>query len=317
MRLIMMGTGSFAAPTFEGLFDTHHEIVALFTSPTVQQRSRSKVETPMRDIAVRHALPIFDPPDINSQESLELLRSFHADLFIVCDFGYILSPATLATAQLGGVNLHCSLLPKYRGAAPINWTLYNGDHETGISVIHMTPKVDAGPVIAQSPPMPIAPEETAVELKERLADLGKMYVISAIESIEAGKLHPINQDPNLVSRAPKLKKEHGHIDWNRTARQVVDHYRAMQPWPKTFTFWQHEDKEPLRLIVGPICMAECHFASPTTPPGTVIFTEKNQLVVATGEGAVELLMVQPSGKRLMTGAEFMRGYPIREGDLLI
>ena len=163
MRLVMMGTGPFAVPTFRELLVTHHTIAALVTGPVRNKPGKLVPATPMRDLAHAHGVRIFDPEDINAPSARAELAQMDADLLVVCDYGQILSAETLATARLGGINLHASLLPKYRGAAPINWALYHGETETGVSVIHMTPQVDAGPVIAQGA-TPIRPEETSVEL---------------------------------------------------------------------------------------------------------------------------------------------------------
>ena len=194
----------------------------------------------MRDVAHEFALPIFDPDDINSDEAIARLAKYKADLLIVCDYGQILSSDALATAHLGGVNLHGSLLPKYRGAAPINWAICNGEAETGVTVIHMTPRVDAGPCIAQAR-TPIDPDETAVALEARLCQIGSWLVRRTVDSLDAGRLEALPQDPALASKAPRLKKTDGRIDWNRPARAIKDQIRAMEPWPKTYTYWHRPD----------------------------------------------------------------------------
>ena len=156
----------------------------------------------MRDVAHQHTTPIFDPEDINTPESQLRLSKYNADLLVVCDYGQILASSTLATSQLGGINLHASLLPKYRGAAPINWAIYNGETKTGVTVIHMTPKVDAGPCIAQAE-TDIGPEETAVELEKRLSELGGTgWCCGTIDALKAGNLEALPQDPALASKAP-------------------------------------------------------------------------------------------------------------------
>jgi methionyl-tRNA formyltransferase len=269
----------------------------------------------MREAASEFGTPIFAPPDINTPDSREKLRGFQADLFVVCDFGQILSAETLATSRLGGVNLHSSLLPKYRGAAPIPWAIYHGEEYTGTSVIHMTPEVDAGPLIAQSPPLQIKPDETAEELEHRLAKNGAWFVRRAIDSLESGRLQALPQDPKKASKAPKLKKSHGRIDWNRTARQIFNHYRAMQPWPKTFTFWHRGEQKPLRMILGPVEVAS-EEETPDVRPGTVLRAQDDHLIVATGGGTLRIEKIQPSGKKQMEIAPFLRGYPMKPGDLL-
>lgn len=310
MRLVMMGTGPFAVPTFRKLYETEHTIVALVTGPLKNFRPGMAVG-PMRDLAHEHLTPIFDPEDINSPEGQSGLAAMEADLLVVCDYGQILSPAALATARLGGINLHASLLPKYRGAAPINWAIYHGETETGVSVIHMTPTVDAGPIIAQAA-TPIHPDETAVELEARLSEIGAWLMVRAIDTLKEGAFEAIPQDPALASKAPRLKKTDGLIDWNRPAAAIRNHVRAMEPWPKTYTFWHRESLPPLRLILGPVTVLS------RTPkgasPGTVVEAARDRLVVAAGDGAVQIHSVQPAGKRLLSTREFLNGHRVRPGD---
>ncbi len=312
MRLIMMGTGPFAVPTFRVLLQTHHEVVALVTRPTRPRRGKQPAPvTPMRDVANEHGVPVFDPEDINAEPSFELLADLDADLLVVCDYGQILSVAALAAARLGGINLHASLLPKYRGAAPINWALYHGETETGVTVIHMTPQVDAGPCIAQGRTL-IDPDETAQQLEERLAEVGAWLTVRAIDSLETGHLQALPQDPALASRAPRLKKSHGQLDWSRPAVAIKNHVRAMIPWPGTYTHWLREGGKPLRLIVNWVEVADRD--DQQADPGEIVQADDNGLVVAAGQGSVALESVQPAGKRALSVAEFLNGYPVKPGD---
>lgn len=320
MRLVMMGTGPFAVPTFRGLYETHHAIVALVTSPLRMHRGKQVAPiSPIRDVAHQHNTEIFDPETINSNESTARLQQFSADLLVVCDYGQILSTVTLATARLGGINLHGSLLPRYRGAAPINWAIYNGEVETGITVIHMTPKVDAGPCIAQAR-MPIEPDETAAELEPRMAQMGDWLVRRTIDAVELGRLEALPQDPALASRAPRLKKSDGLIDWTRPAEAIRNHVRALDPWPKTYTFWHRRDGQPMRLIPGPLTVVDSAIAGMTpkteqkTEPGTVLEATAERLIVATGVGAVQFQEIQPAGKRPMDVEQFLHGNRVLPGE---
>jgi methionyl-tRNA formyltransferase len=312
MRILMMGTGPFAVPTFRALFETHHEVIALVASPLRPQRGKELIPlSPMRDIAHQQGVPIFDPDNINDTESQIQLSQFDADLMVVCDYGQILSAETLATASMGGINLHASLLPKYRGAAPINWAIYDGERQTGVTVIHMTPRVDAGPCIAQAA-TEIEPEETAVELEVRLSELGAWLVRRTIDAMETGSMEALPQNPELASKAPRLKKTDGLIFWYRPALAIKDQIRAMEPWPKTYTFWHRKHGPPLRVIFGPVDVEE--FPEKATPPGTVLRADELGLSIATGSGAVAPQTVQPAGKRVMSVEEFLRGYPVQPGD---
>lgn len=310
MRLVMVGTGPFGVPTFEELYRTHHTVVCLVTAPLVRH-GRPVLPSPLRQIALAHGTPIFDPEDINAPASREFLSAQDADLLVVCDYGQILAPETLATARLGGINLHASLLPKYRGAAPINWAIYHGEKTTGVSVIHMTPQVDAGPIIAQGE-IEILPDETAPELEKRLAELGAWFVRRALDNLEAGLLEALPQDPRLASRAPRLKKSDGLVDWSRPAEAIRNQVRAMEPWPKTFTFWDRPGKPPLQLILGPVSVTQDVPAE--APPGTVVKADKSGIVVAAGQGGVVITQLQPAGKRMMSAEEFLRGYRLKVGD---
>jgi len=314
MRLVMMGTGPFAVPAFRALYESRHAVAALVTAPVRFHRGRKTAPvSPIRDVAHEHNTPILAPEDVNVPEALAQLVELNADLLIVCDYGQILSPKALAAARLGGVNLHGSLLPKYRGAAPVNWALYHGETETGVTVIHMTPKVDAGPCIAQAR-TDIGPEETAVELEKRLAELGAWLVRRSIDAVEAGRLEALPQNPALASRAPRLRKSDGAVDWSRPAAAIKNQVRAFQPWPTTYTFWHSTHHPVARIILGRVSVVEA--PSERVAPGTVVEAGRGRLVVAAGEGALSLEVVQPAGKRRLPVDQFLRGYRVQPGDRL-
>ncbi len=313
LRLAVMGTGPFAVPMFERLLGDGHPIVALVTRPDHNPRDRrAAVHNPMREAAQRHGLPIFEPEDVNSPQSRERIAELGAELFVVCDFGQILSRELLAVPRLGGINLHASLLPKYRGAAPIQWAIYHGESETGVSVIHMSPRLDAGPVLVQHR-TPIEPNETAAELEPRLAQLGVGAVEEAIALLAAGKATAgIVQDPGLAMKAPRLKKTDGLVDWRHSATTIYNQYRALQPWPKIFSFWHHSGAAPLRLVLESIAVRSAP-SDGSPPPGTVVATSP-ELLVACGDGAIAIERLQAAGKRSMLAAEFLRGHQIHPGD---
>ncbi len=226
MQLIMMGTGPFAVPLFRALYETRHRVAALATAPLRIHRGQP-VEpiSSIRDVAQQHGTPIVDPEDVNTPEAQARLARCNADLLVVCDYGQILSPATLSTTRRGGVNLHASLLPKYRGAAPINWAIYNGETETGVTVLEITPRIDAGGCLAQAR-VAVGPDETAAELEIRLAELGARLACETIDRLESGGIQAILQDASLVTKAPRLKKTDGAIDWSRPALAIKNQIRA-------------------------------------------------------------------------------------------
>ena len=313
MRIVVMGTGPFAVPMFESLLSSPHEVAALITRPTPSSKGREKSPpNPMRDVAERRGLAIHVPQIINSDEGLAILRELAPALLLVCDYGQILSPEILSTAALGGINLHASLLPKYRGAAPIHWALLNGERETGVTVIHMTPRLDGGPILVQRA-TPIGPGESQPELEQRLAELGIGAVQEAIDILEKwdrSSMIGALQDTAQATKAPRLKKEMGAVDWSTSAEQIRNQVRALKPWPGTFTFWHRAGQEPLRLVIDAASVVD----ATDSAPGKVVVSNDQQLVVATGAGGLSIQAIAPAGKRHMSAAEFLRGYRVRVGD---
>lgn len=321
MRLVMMGTGPFAVPTFLSLLDSSHEVAALITRPPHGVRGRGPAPVnPMREAAEARGVPVFMPEDINTPESCELLAKLAAELMVVCDYGQILKQTTLSQTRLGGINLHGSLLPKYRGAAPVHWAVYNGDAETGVTVIHMTPKLDGGPILAVRR-TPVDPEETTAELEPRLAQLGVEPVLESIEMLKNWNGENTigeRQDPALACKAPRLQKTDGALDWTRTARELKNQIRAFQPWPGCYTHWLGGKGGPLRLILNHVSvLPPSMLTTPLEkhPPGTVVFNDRN-LWVATGYGLLSIDRLQPAGKRIMSADEFLRGHNLQIGDVL-
>lgn len=324
MRIVMMGTGPFAVPTFRWLLASPHDVPALITRPVRATRGRRPPPSPMREVAEEAELPIYDPADINSGEAHELLRSLMPGLFVVCDYGQLLSSETLRIPPLGGVNLHGSLLPKYRGAAPINWAIYHGETVTGVTVIHMTPRLDAGPILSKRE-VAIGPSETAEELEPRLAEAGVDAVREAIELLanwDGVRQLGVLQDREKATRAPRLKKEEGAIDWRQSARQIVNQVRAFQPWPGSY--FTRPSATPgaagTRLIVQAARVVEREELaekgeSLDSRPGFVL-SKDGRLWVATGQGALAITRVQPAGKRAMDVADYLRGHPVEAGERL-
>jgi methionyl-tRNA formyltransferase len=314
VRLIYLGTGDFALPAFEHLVATSHEVAALITQPDRPQgRKQEVVPAPIKRAAEAHGIPVLQPEDVNAPESLERVRSLGPDLLVTAAYGQILSGDLLSIPRLGGINLHGSVLPSYRGASPVARAIQNGDATSGVTIIRMTPRIDAGGIIAIAR-IEIGPDETAGELEERLASLGAPLVAQSIAELASGPVPIIPQDREKVTRAPKLRKEDGLIDWSRPARAVHDHVRAMQPWPVASTTWHpgpSAGKMPMRIIVHKTAIADGRGR-----PGEVIEATGDRLVVAAGEGALQLLVIQLEGKKAATAAEFLRGHRPQPGDLM-
>jgi methionyl-tRNA formyltransferase len=321
MRLVMMGTGGFAEPTFSALLSSSHPVVGLVTQPdrvVGQERgSTRQVGRSLKEIALERGLPVLQPESINTPEGVAALRALNPDLLVVAAYGQILSKDVLAVPPYGGINVHASLLPKYRGAAPIAWAIYHGEKTTGVTIIRMSVHLDAGDMLAQEA-IAIGPEETAGELEARLAPLGAKLALQVVDQIAAGRPIPgIPQDKSQATKAPKLTKEHGLIDWTRTAEQVCNQVRAMQPWPTAYTFLHRRDQAPLRLIVGRarVC-GDIDFEEGLTP-GQASSCSGSPPRLFAGAGSrtvVEIVELQPAGKKRMAAAEFLRGHPLKPGD---
>src|SRR5262245_47164883 len=252
MRLVMMGTGTFALPTFEAVLAGPHPVVGLVTQPDRaaghERGSTRQVGRSMKDVALERGIPVIQPESVNTPEGVAGLQTFRPDLLVVAAYGQILSKDVLAVPPLGGINVHASLLPKYRGAAPVAWAIYHGETRTGVTIIRMSVHLDAGDMLVRGA-LDILSQETAGELEARLAPLGAQLALDAIGQIMAGTAQGIKQDKSQATKAPKLTKEHGLIDWSRTAEQVCNQVRAMQPWPTAYTYLYRDSQTPLRVIV--------------------------------------------------------------------
>ncbi|MBQ2683868.1 MAG: methionyl-tRNA formyltransferase [Thermoguttaceae bacterium] len=317
MKVVTLANGDFAAPSFEAIASSEHEAAALFVFP-LRGKTRKKTElSAVRRIAQDHAIPVVNLADINTPEGIELLKSFSPDILFICDYGKILHPDVIAAAPYGGVNLHGSLLPRYRGAAPVHRAILAGETIFGVSVIHIVPQVDAGPVIlsAKDPvSYDLTEQQTVVEIEERLSRLGAPLVLRAFDLIASGKAQPLPQNDRKATRAPKIRKEEGRIDWSKTMLEIINQYRAFQPWPKTFSDWTRDGKPPMRLILGPFTRTVL------TPPddakiGEVIRPKAGRLLIRCGDGVLQVDRIQPAGKRVMTGKEFLIGYRMADGEI--
>jgi methionyl-tRNA formyltransferase len=312
-----MGTGPFAVPMFRVLLDTPHAIAALVTRPDHAPPGRRPPPNPMREAAA--GVPVLAPERVNDPDAVAALAALAPDLFVVCDYGQILSAPLLAVPRLGGINLHGSLLPRHRGAAPIQWAILEGDAVTGVSVIHMTPALDAGSVIAARP-LPIGPHDTAADLEPRLAAIGAEAVVEAIDRLAAAvaagtKPEEIGvpQDATRATRAPRLAKQDGVIDWSQPAARIERQRRALEPWPRAATFFTRGDGVRQRLVLADAEVAADPRAA-AAPSGEVLDTAGGRIVVACGAGtALAITQVVPEGRRSMSAADFLRGSPLLPG----
>ena len=331
LRIVVMGTGPFAVPMFERLLASRHRIVALVTRPDRAPAGRRPPPNPMRAAAEAAGVPVLAPDRINDPAAIEAVRGHAPDLLVVCDYGQILSPAALGVAAYGGVNLHGSLLPRHRGAAPVQWAILAGDAVSGVSVIHMSPALDAGHVLATAE-TPIGATETAAELEPRLARLGAEIVPGAIYQLVQGgpgATPGVPQDPAAVTRAPRLAKADGVVDWSLPAARIERMRRALEPWPRATAFLHADGAEatrraPLRVVLEDVAMADGPAAegrsaegsaadgnAATPAPGTILAADPAGILVACGDGTrLVIRRLVPEGRRSMSAAEFLRGHAL-------
>ncbi len=316
LKLLMLGTGEFALQSFRALLDSPHQVTGLVTQPDRVGRGHHQHVNPMKALAEVRGLPVFQPEKASRPESLERLADFGADLFVVAAYGQILSSKLLALPRLGAINVHASLLPRYRGAAPINYAIWRGETTTGVTVFQIVPALDAGPMLGQVA-VEIGSRETAGELEARLSEASPPLLLRVIDELERGVSSPITQSDGDVILAPKLAKEQGAIDWSRSTCEIDCHIRAMQPWPQPFTFLHSPGRPALRLLVLSVQPAELSAAemtaASTLAPGGVLATRRETLLVKTGDGVAHIERLQPAGKKPMTDADFLRGHTLDKG----
>ena len=298
-----MGTPRFAVPSLKALAQSRHQIIAVVTNPDRPQgRGRQLASPPVKEQALKFGLEVLQPAAVNGPELAAALAARTPDLFVVVAFS-ILPRHLLAIPRLGSINLHPSLLPAYRGAAPIIWAVANGERETGITTFQLSPRIDAGHILLQRR-FAIGHDETAGELEARLCVEGAKMVVETVDGLEEGRLTGQPQGTDGISRAPKLTKKDGQIDWNQPAEQVRNLVRSMNPVPGAYTHWQDKMLKVHRTQHAAGCGA----------PGTVLCADgRRGLTVACGESALQLTQVQPAGKAVMEGTAFARGYPIAAG----
>lgn len=311
-----MGTGPFAVPSFDALRLAGYEIAMVVTRPARIVKSRKgPPPAPVRDWAETHGFEVFAPASINEAEAVAAVAEKQSQLLVVCDYGQILKPDALETATLGGINLHGSLLPKYRGAAPVQCALLSGDQVTGVSIIHMTPRLDGGPVITRRE-LEIDEQETAGELEDRLALLGVAATLEAVEMLcqwDGESVIGEMQDARAITKAPRLNKSDAEINWDRTARLVHCHVRGMQPWPIAYTHFKPVGSKPaIRLAIKEIRVLDEPVGARV--PGEIV--PRDEFIVATSDSLIEIQKLQPAGKREMAGVEFLRGHNPPAGTIL-
>ncbi|OPX34826.1 methionyl-tRNA formyltransferase [candidate division KSB1 bacterium 4484_188] len=302
-----MGTPEFAIPSFHKIMSSHHSVVGVVTQPDKPRgRGKKLLPTPIKKVALDEGIdPILQPVKLSDPEFLHQLRTVDPDVFVVVAFR-ILPEIVLGIPEITSINLHPSLLPKYRGAAPINWTLINGEKETGVTIIEITRKVDAGKILMQQK-VKISAEETAGSLHDRLSRVGAEMLVMVLDQIEQDRLQKVDQDDRLATPAPKLTRELCHLSFRQPADKVKNRIHGLSPYPGAFAFLNTQMIKFYRARVVDL-------TDESVPPGTIISAEGGQLVVACQPGQVEILELQLQGKRVLTAAEFLRGRHLKAGD---
>lgn len=312
LRIIFMGTPDLAATNLAALLhEPVFEVVGVVTQPDRPKGRDLKLQpSPVKELAQRAGLPVLQPEKARDENFLAALRAYRPELIVVAAFGQILPRSILDLPQFGCLNVHTSLLPKYRGAAPIQWAIANGDAETGVTIMKMDAGMDTGDILTQRA-TPIGPEDNSQTLHDRLALMGAELLAATIPDYIAGKIRPQPQDAAGVTHAPKIRKEDGRIDWALSATQLWNRLRAFTPWPGAFTFLPVQPQP--RLI-------KLWKAKPVAldggVPGCFISAEKDGILVACGAGALKILELQLEGSRRMSAREFLLGHALKPGDRL-
>lgn len=310
-RIVFMGTPDLAATCLARLIDSGTlDVVAVVSQPDRPRGRRLHIQpTPVKAMALASNLPVLQPDTARGPGFLDSLRELKPDLIAVAAYGQILPQTLLDIPPHGCLNVHTSLLPRYRGAAPIQWAILNGDRETGVTIMQIVPELDAGDIVTQAS-TPITADDTAQTLHDRLADLGADLLVQTIPDYLSGKLKPVPQNAGEVVYARKITKADGSVDWTRPAVAIWNQVRGLIPWPGAFT-QVSIDARPARLKLW-----QTKLERESGPPGTILEADRNGIVVACGDGSLRILELQPEGKRRMTARDFLAGHSLAVGDRL-
>jgi methionyl-tRNA formyltransferase len=306
MRIVFMGTPDFAVPSLDALLHSPDDVVGVVTQPDRPKgRGQELALSPVKLVAQRAQIPILQPLKMKDPAFLEALQAWRPDLIAVAAFGRILPKMILDLPPKGCVNVHASLLPKYRGAGPIQWAVINGERETGITTMLMDEGMDTGAILLQEP-VPIAADDTAGSLSVKLAAVGGRLLLETLRRLQEGRLTPCPQDSSQASMAPLLKKEDGLLDWSLPATAIVNRVRGLSPWPGAYTYLGAD-----RWIVWKAQALDR--SAPAVLPGTIMEAAKEGLSVATGSGALRVTEVQPANSRRMSVAQYLAGHALEPG----
>ena len=306
LKVVFMGTPDIAVSVLEAISDSHHSLTAVITREDKPRgRGKELKATPVKEYAIRHGIPVYQPARIKDKEAVDMLRSLDADIFVVAAYGQILSKEILEIPRLGCINVHASLLPKYRGAAPIQWAIIDGEKETGITIMQMDEGLDTGDMLL-SERVPIEDDETAETLHDKLAVCASHIIVEALDMIEAGNVRCIKQDSSLSSYARILDRSLGHIDFRKSAKEIERLVRGLYPWPSTYSYINGKTIKIFKAAVTDM--------QSDGEPGTVSCVTGDEIYINTGDGRLAVRELQLEGKKRMSAHDFLLGYRINAGD---
>ena len=312
LRIVFFGTPDFAVPTLDALLASQHTVVGVVTQPDrARGRGQKMSDAPVKARAVAASLPVLQPEKVKDPAFLEAFASWNADLGVVAAYGRILTDAILAMPRLGMINVHASLLPRYRGAAPVHRAVIAGDTATGVTIMRVVKALDAGPMIA-TVRVGIGPDETSAEVERDLARHGAALLAKVVDDLAGDGVHETLQDESAVTYAHRITKEDGVVDWNWPAARVHNLIRGLHPWPHAFSFIQGKRIILRRSETHPPYLT--HVTYPIHPAGTILEADGDRLIIATGDGLLRLVEIQAEGKRPMNVRDFLAGHRLTAGD---
>ena len=310
MKVIFMGTPDFSVGTLEALIEAGHEVALVVTQPDKPKGRGGKMQyTPVKEVAVAHNIPVYQPNRIREPECIEELRKYNADIMVVIAFGQILPKEILEMTPYGCVNVHASLLPSYRGAAPIQWAVINGEKVSGVKTMQMNEGLDTGDMLLKVE-IPLDEKETGGSLHDKLAEAGARLCVETLDALKAGTVTPEKQGDSPTAYAKMLDKHMGKIDWKMSAKEIERLIRGLNPWPSAYTRWNENDKG-MKIWEAEVAEGQTDKAA-----GTVVEVAKDGFFVQTGDGLLKITALQIPGKKRMDAAAFLRGYQMETGTVL-
>lgn len=321
MRIVFMGTPDFSVPALEALKEGGHEIAAVVTQPDKPKgRGKAVQMTPVKLKALEYGIPVYQPVKVKTPEFTETLKELAPEVIVVIAFGQILSKAILDIPRYGCINIHASLLPKYRGAAPIQWAVIDGEKESGVTTMMMDVGLDTGDMLEKAV-VPLAEDETGGSLHDKLSQAGGKLILSTLQKLQEGTLERVPQTEEGTCYARMLSKSMGDIDWSMKAEEIERLIRGLNPWPSAYTGWKDRTLKLWKARALPADSEEVRIAAAVqagqeeaqAEPGQVVISDRRQLIIAAGEGFLSVKELQPEGKKRMDVESFLRGYPVEPG----